>query len=340
MPEVQKVRLAGRLLELVDMVDRYPKHYTATMLAQYFQVSVRTIRRDVETLLSAGIFVEYEPRGGYFIMRKMDRMPIVLTETERLVLALMPPLVRKYLSEGQAAPLAHVYERALGKILRKVGLDQPSLESTDFEIGSVIADVHGSSMSTNDELIFEILFATRRQLVLQLKYQKVGYDEVEDRMVDPYFVIPRQNSLYLVGFCHLRQDFRTFKISRMKQAKCTNQPFLRNKNFSLEEFMGDAWGIDQSGVIQQVTLAFSDSGIGYAVEELKDRVLLHEIRGADGKYIVQFKVRINPEFLRFILQYGQNVEVLSPPELREQLRTEAENVAGMYKSLEVESGID
>lgn len=330
MPEVQKVRLAGRLLELVDMVDSYPRHYTAKMLAHHFHVSLRTIRRDIETLVDIGIIVESEPRGGYFIMRKMNRIPIALTETERLVLAIMPPLFRKYLPEGQAAPLANVYERAIEKVMRKVGLDRAPIEFADSDIGSVIAGGIDSSPSTNDELIFEILFATRRQLTLQLQYRKVGYDEVEERLVDPYFIIPRQNSLYLVGFCHLRRDFRTFKISRMQQGKCTNKSFTRNETFSLEKFMGSAWGIDQSGVIHEVTLAFNDAVAGYAVEELKDRVLLDAVRGGDGKYTVQFRVRVNPEFLRFVLQYGADVEVVSPTELREQLKAEANKVATMY----------
>ncbi|MCF8565740.1 HTH domain-containing protein [Alicyclobacillus tolerans] len=148
MPEAQKVRLAGRLLELVDLIDRFPKKYTAEMLADHFRVSTRTIRRDVKTLLDLNIFVEYEPQGGYFIMRRMDRLPIALTETERLVLALMPPLIRKYLAEGQALALAHVYEKALEKIFRKIGLENPSTEASDFELGRVIADIHDPSPYT------------------------------------------------------------------------------------------------------------------------------------------------------------------------------------------------
>lgn len=217
-------------------------------------------------------------------------------------------------------------------VFRKIGLETPSTEASDFELGSVIADIHDSSPDRNDELILEILFAIRRNLSLELEYQKAGHEDVEDRLVDPYFIIPRQNSLYLVGYCHLRQNFRTFKISRMKKAVCSSQSFKRNQEFLIEEFMANAWGIDQSGMVQDVTLTFSQAVAGYAMEELQDRALLEQVSRGDGTYTVRLKVRVNPEFLRFILQYGQHVEVLSPPEIRRQLRAEAENLLRMYSS--------
>ncbi|MCL6576739.1 WYL domain-containing protein [Kyrpidia sp.] len=331
----QTVRFASRLFDLVNLIVTNPKLYTAPRLAEHFHVSVRTIRRDIRLIEDLGIRVESEPGGGYFIMRDLQRIPGILTEDERAVLDIMPALLYASLPHGRVHPLVDTYRRAVEKLLPEKSLParQVADESLSTE-GRIIADLSRSPHQTDDRLLFKILFAIRTCRILEMDYVKIGASAPETRMVNPYYLVPWHNSLYLIGFCHLRQAFRTFKILRIRRAKCFAQTFERDARFSLGEFLKSAWGIDQSGPRVEVHVRFAPLVAHYAQEDVRRHSILREVYLADGSYEVWFRVHWNWEFLRFVLQYGSGVEVLEPLEVRDQVREEILRMSGLYKKID------
>jgi predicted DNA-binding transcriptional regulator YafY len=334
MREKQSVRLAGRLFELVNLIVNHPREFTAPKLAEHFRTSVRTIRRDIRLLEDIGIRVESEPTGGYFVMRDLSRVPTTLTEVDRLALEIMPWLLRGSLLDGRVNSLVTAYQHAIDKILgRPASGTAPKtlVTNTSQPDGSIVPDLAGSMDASDDRLMLDILHAIRNSRRMEIEYRKVGENHVEVRRIDPYYLVPWQNSLYVIGFCHLRKAFRTFKVGRMQNVRCLTETFARDPHFSLREFLKSAWGIDQSGPEVDVTLSFEPNSAGYAREEIRSHRVMHEVYLPDGRYVVRVRAHWNKEFMRFVLQYGSAVEVVDPQALRHQLREEAERMLGRYQ---------
>lgn len=324
MPETLKLNQAGRLFDLALLIAQHPRQYTAPMLSERFQCSLRTVRRDIRTLEDMGIRVESEPSGGYFIMRDLSRMPTALTESERLALDIVPMLPQGALSGGHILPLVSTYRTATEKVLPNAGGTRSMAES------NIVVDLGASHDNQDDTAVLEVLYGIQNARGLEILYQKVNGEETEIRQIDPYYLVPWQNSLYVIGYCHLRQAFRTFKVARMQTVRCLPDSFERDATFSLLSFMQSAWGIDQSGEELDVILVFSEDVSGYAAEDIQSHTVIREARRADGRYEVAVRVRFNPEFVRFVLQYGSQVEVQSPERIRAQLREESARMMQQY----------
>lgn len=342
MIQQQTVRSAGRLFEMAKLISDYPKEYTAPKLADYFRVNIRTIRRDIRLLEDRGIRVEFEHPGGYFIMQNLRNMPDYLTELDKLALEIVPSLLRGTLFDGRINPVVSAYQSALGKVLKgrveNPGALGDGVVEEQYGVVADLADIHDGA---DDRMVMDLLFAMSNNRVIDIGYQKVGSEE-EIRTINPYFLIPWQNSLYIVGFCHLRRDFRTFKVARMKSISCRHEKFERDKGFSLKEFMKSAWGIDQSGPEYNVTLAFDADVAGYAKEDIRLHQwvkVAEETHLPDGRYLIRFPVCINHEFTRFVLQYGASVEVMEPENVRRDMAREVARLHARYAGLPVgESG--
>jgi predicted DNA-binding transcriptional regulator YafY len=337
-------KMGARLFELADLIARHPGEYTAKRLAEHFGVSVRTICRDIHLLEDLDIRVETRPSGGYFIMRDLSRLPVPLTEPERIAFEMLPWLLKSALADRGIVALVDAYLNAVEKIAHRAGISLTS-QTRASQTASIVVDLnhltepshHSPSdelLKTENEAVMEIIHAINHALTIEIEYHGMTGDEVTKRRIDPYCLVPWQNSLYVVGWCHLRSDYRTFKVARMKSLRVTTFRYQRNAEFSLVDFLQEAWGIDQSGEPIDATLAFDASVTRYAQEEIRNRRILEESIDDAGRYIVRIRAHSNPEFLRFIMQYGSKVEVLGPDTLRDAVEAEVSRLAVQYRVTE------
>jgi predicted DNA-binding transcriptional regulator YafY len=160
MPERQSVRHAGRLFDLVDLISKHPKVYTASKLAEHFHTSVRTIRRGIRLLEDIGIRVESEPTGGYFVMRDLSRVPMPLTESDRLALEIVPWLLRGLLFDGKVNSLIHAYQNAMDKVLGGSHRGR-TVTSGPGQNPGIVFDLANATDTSDDGVVLEILYAIR-----------------------------------------------------------------------------------------------------------------------------------------------------------------------------------
>lgn len=331
MPDKHSADVIGRLFEVVQLVSTHPRQYTARKLADHLHVDVRTIRRYIHSLYDGGIRIESEPGGGYFTLQDAKSLPNPLTKLERAALEMMPWLLRGTFGNPQVASLVDIYHSAVAKILGRTGHRTTApYGSKNSAVLPVIVDFdHADDVSDGGKFL-DVLQAVQQSRTLQIEYQKVGTDATETRLIDPYHLVPRQNSLYLVGYCHLRKDYRTFKLRRMQSILCLDDTFTRDPNVSLVKILQSAWSIDQSGFEVDATLAFHPSAAGFVREDLESHQVMEEVITEGGEYVVRLRTHANHEFYRFLLQYGGNVRVLQPVELRRELALHASRMLEFY----------
>lgn len=213
-----------RLLTVLELLQAH-NMLTGAELAARLEVDRRTVRKYIMMLQDLGIPVETTrgPAGGYHLRPGFKLPPLMLTNDEALAITLSLLAARR--QGGLAEP--QMIEGALAKIERVL---PTNLRLRVQAVQSAVAFVAKTpTAQPAAETILLISTAVRQQQRLQLRYQ--GRDAETARAVDPYGVVSHWNQWYLVGWCHLRQDVRVFRLDRIAAAELTAANFTRPADF-------------------------------------------------------------------------------------------------------------
>ena len=313
-----------RLLYILNLL-RSRNKLRASDLAKECEVSERTIYRDIIDLSSANIPIYFD--DGYKLLTDAFLPPLNFDLDDYLTLKLA--LESSPLS--QQSPLKRSAKRVLTKIDTNLssGLKAKLSEiSAEGEKEPVKIDVK----STSDFSKFSLWFNLIEQAILHNMTIKLSYESLDSgetiREVDPYGLVFRRHAWYFIGFCHLRQKIRIFRINRIKKISLLNKTFERGKDFSVTEFFKDSWEIYQ-GEPTEVEIKFKgkavkviESGIHHPSEKIE--------KLDDGSLIYKVKVRGTEEILRWILGFKDEAEVLRPEKLREEIKQISEKLSRVY----------
>lgn len=286
----------GRLFQIVYyLLDK--GRATAPELAEKFEVSVRTIYRDVDALSGAGIpiYAETGRNGGIHLMHDFVLDKAVLSEEEKL----------EILTALQSINTAQNVEdsQTLQKLSALFHIDSGNWLEVDFSRW-------GNEES--DDKKFELLKSAviHRQSV-KIHYAN-SYGEIRERIVLPYKLSYKSKAWYLKAFCTKKQDWRTFKLNRIWDLE------LLNERFPTRDFPKP---VDCSGrEYQEITLRFSRD-MAYRVYDEFDKTQIR--RQENGDYIVSAKMPEDAWLTGFLLSFGTQVEILSPAYLKNVLAEQA-----------------
>lgn len=220
----------NRIDRLFDMLTllQSKKFITAEHLSERFGISVRTVYRDIKALGESGIPIGFEPNKGYYVVQGYFLSPIAFTTEEATALMVSETLVSgfgdKSIQTHLGTALAKV--KAVLKTSQKdkmdllsdsIKLQLPQRVSPDFDYLSTIQEAITSSI----------------QLELHYTNQK---EETSKRHIEPIGLVFYAFSWHVIGWCHLRQDYRDFKISRIERLRLTGKPFEKQGHIPLGEY--------------------------------------------------------------------------------------------------------
>lgn len=284
---------------------------TAGELAERFEVSVRTIYRDVEQLSMAGIpvYAKKGKNGGISLAERfvLDKMMISEEEQQRILAAL--------------ASLREIGAQEEEGILQKLGeffkVDTPDWVAIDF------SDWSGRQKQLFEEIKQAIL--GRRVLAFDYYGQ---YGEMSRRTVEPVQLLFKEYTWYLRGFCRKRQAMRLFKISRMKVVEVLDGE--ENSRFQVQseesadtvnehaEKKAQAAVNEHAAAIKTVSVTFHiDRKEAYRVY---DRFHEKEITVLpDGNFEITICCPLDDWTYGLILSFGPSAKVVSPDFVREEI---------------------
>ena len=221
------MRRADRLFQIVQML-RGGRHTTAAKLAEVLEVSERTIYRDIADLQASGVPVEGEAGFGYVMAEGYDLPPLMFSEDEITALVAGARLVRAW---GGAA-MARGAEEALVKI--------EAVLSDAARARARAVQVHAFPFAQDPEVaqrldVIEAAVEARRRLVVQ--YED-GEGRASERVVRPLGQWFWGKVWTLVAWCELRQDFRVFRVDRIR-AMTEGDPFKRDPGKDLVAFFAE-----------------------------------------------------------------------------------------------------
>lgn len=308
-----------RLLKLAEILKLRPMRVAE--LARRFDVSERTVERDLEALMQLGHPVERLRRGVYAIP---DRPP-PLHPVEALALFAAGRLLY------HQAPTRR-YRDALEKLARSLPapLRELLLKSTEG-----LEARNGDSRTL--ELVAQALLERR---VLAFEYRSAGSRNWRPKELLVYFLEANRTNLglYAIGYERsFHRSVHTFKLSRMRNARLLDETYEIPQDFDPRAYLRQAWGVvgvQEGGV--EVRLRFAPEAAWRVLEgdypglqlekELEDGSLLARLEAAP------FKGGVPWEVLAWIQSFGPRVEVLGPPELRRLWLEEAERFLSRYRS--------
>ena len=300
---------ATRLVSLLLLL-QLRGQLNAAELAAHFDVSIRTIHRDVESLGAAGVPVEAlrGPAGGYRLSGGYRTKLTGLTAAEAEALFVAP------------APAA---ELGLGGVLTNARLKVLSALPPDLQERASRAERY-FHLDTRGWFRAEdtvphlptIAAATWQGRRLSARYREGS--RVVQRTLDPLGLVLKGGAWYLVA--HRSAGMRVYRVSRFASVRVREEGFERPEGFELASYW-DEWSRSFEASRPQIEVKIRAS-------ELVRRFLPAELHGEDGVYVVGFENL--DEALRELLKFGADAEVLEPAELRERVATAASEVAALY----------
>ena len=287
-------------------------------LAPAAETTERTARRDLTFLRDEWEWqVQYDGRTRCWHARGM--MPIRalhLEPDEQLALLIAEPAVQTF---GDT-PLARSLHSALEQIRKS--LDAP----VEFQPPGVQFDLQTTRQVDVNLWRFLWTASIKREQV-EILYQNAGADEARWRVIDPYWLVNQDGCWYCIAYCHIKRGLRDFAIStyRVLEHRATNAHFERDPSLTLEKHREGSFGAYRGIEPALIVLHFEPS---QAIYQQERALWPREEREMDeeGGVTIRFKAPLKPSLERWVLQFGSEVKVIEPEELRGFVRRQAKGM--------------
>jgi predicted DNA-binding transcriptional regulator YafY len=307
-----------RVLTVLELLQSHHR-LTGPELASRLEVNARTARRYITMLQDMGIPIEAERgRYGAYRLRAGFKLPPMMFSEDEALAVVLGLLAARRLGLAVAAPAA---EGALAKIERV--LPANLRERLQAVQASLVLDLARSESAPSSDVVVTMSQAAQAGRRVSMRYRPDRGEETE-RGFDPYGIVFRQGRWYTVGYCHLRETLRMFRLDRVIELRVEEMPFSRPADFDAAAYvvhalatMPNTWEVE---VLLHTTLEEARchiSPIFGTLEELPEGVLLR----AHGDHLGWMA--------RELVASGLPLTVRQPPALREELRALAERVLEM-----------
>ncbi|NEN84709.1 helix-turn-helix transcriptional regulator [Paenibacillus elgii] len=310
-----------RIFNIINAIQANPG-ISAKDLAFKCDVNIRTIYRDMD-ILELIAPVSREGRGtGYRFMGKFFLYPLNFTEQEALVFSLLPSML-------DMEKLPPGFDTAYDKVMGTHRKEKSHLNNIIEDITGIIQMGTPAYRKESPNFLQPIIQAILEQKTIDTVYHTQYRNETTERKIDPYYLVPRDQRFYLIGYCHSKQGIRTFRISRFQKVEIMDQPFDKG-DFNIKQYLKNTWSVDRGEKNITFKVRFNAEVARYIKEEelfvhprMKDE--------KDGSLIFEVTVNNEKEFLRWILQYGASAEILEPKAVRESLKEQLSQWIRMYQ---------
>ncbi|MGD1119499.1 MAG: YafY family protein [Dehalococcoidales bacterium] len=299
----------NRLLE-ITLILLNKKSVTAGELAERFRVSSRTIYRDIDELSAAGVpvFSSKGSGGGISLLDDYAINKALLTEHERdsLLLALKTLQATKY--------------PEIDAILEKIGAVFKKTTAADWV--QIEFSPWGSGPNEENK------FLDIKRAILECRVVTCDYINADGvlshRRVEPRLLLFKSRAWYVWGYCQMRRDFRTFRISRIRNITVTDTTFVRRPPDSVKDEE------PAPALLQQVTLKlrFQPQDLYRVYDDYDEERIT---RNPDGTYDVTVTFPEDEWVYGYILSFGSYVEVLEPPCIRDIIKERLKKALNYYR---------
>lgn len=319
-------RRLERLLQ-IDGFLRSKQRQTSDTLAIALEVSERTIRKDLAFLRDRyDAPLEFSKKQGWHYTHSQWRLPSVdLSKGELFALTLGARMLEAYVGSPYEKELQTSIERLADRLPEKIriNLEQLANERIVFRTGAKM-------MNLRPEVWEQLESACHHSRKVWIRYYAASKNEESERVIDPYLIdIYRGSNPYVIAFCNKRQDFRDFRIDRIKELKVLEESFDRDPNFNPKEYLANRFQYERGNQVFSVAIWF-DPATAPFIRERRWHITQDIEENADGSLILRMNVPGLNDLKRWMLGYGKGAIALEPPELVQLITKEVEAMQKFY----------
>jgi len=290
-------------------------------IADHFEISLRTVYRDIAALSEGGVPIVAEAGVGYSLLKGYSMPPVMFTAEEASALFLGGELVEHLTDPSLQAQMRSALLKIRAVLPRP---QQDQLDRLKQTTALLIRPPTGRGQSAAVLTRLQNALAHRR--VLAMQYRTGGEGEPKRRDVEPLGLIFYADHWHLIAYCRLRQDHRDFRTDRITELVLRSETFEARPDFSVRDYI-NAWREKFIGV--QVTLKVAQP----AAERFRRAwmgAVLEEKPVKDG---LLFTLLADPcdWLVDWLLSFGDAVEVVLPETLRTQLVDKAEHLVRHHR---------
>lgn len=296
----------------------------AEEIADRFEISLRTVYRDVKALMEAGVPIGSEAGKGYFIVDGYHLPPVMFSQEEASAMLTAGKLVEKMTDDS----IRKAYESALLKI--KAVLNDSEKDHLE-NLQSSIQVLRYPNQRTDfpNEYMAEVTRALSRREVLDIVYNSANTGDETHRQIEPIGIVYYSGRWHIIAWCRLRNGYRDFRIDMVRTLKCTGETFDRRNLFTLQEYFNSMTNEHEG--MQKATVLF-DKSVSKFLKHSKYYYGYVSEEELDDQIRMTFLVASMSGFCRWLMSYGNAVELESPDALRETMERLVEELAAHYRS--------
>ena len=313
----------SRLL-FIDREINTGKYPNCSILALEWEVSQKTIQRDLDYMkyqLDAPLQYSAKHRGYHYTEKNYKLPAIDIKESDLFAIYLADKLLIQYEGTAVYDSLCSVFKKIEDSLPNKISLN-PGNEQSRFT-------VFPQSNTVIRPGIWEtVAGAIKLSSKIELYYQTPGC-EISLSKLYPYHGVRFEGDWYVVAFCHLRKEIRTFSLARMISAKMLPDTFQIPANFDFHKLTGSHFGVHWSDNEFEVKIKINKAAAGY-LKERKWHPSQKIEENSDGSVILSLTVNHLLELKRWILSWGSMAEVLEPKSFVEDIQQTIAEMKSIY----------
>jgi predicted DNA-binding transcriptional regulator YafY len=320
--------VATRLLSLILLLQSRPT-WRAEDLAAELNVSQRTIHRYIAMLDEMGIplYSERGRYGGFSLVRGYKLPPLIFTAEEATVLYMGANLVREV--------WGHTYDAAVTAATAK--LDNVLPDDLRQEVARARQSLVIGELARRDYRPWEPTIHDLRQCIgerhrVRLLYRSLARPEDTRRVVDPYALTFQWGLWYLIGFCHLRQELRTFRVDRIQEITPLDDRFTMPRDFDVREYLATRMRFEPHYAV----VVRLEAEVALQVRE-RHGDWMKITDEVDGSITARFDVASLDWATGWVLGFGSAAQALEPGELITRVQAAAEGALRRYRGFASET---
>ena len=324
-----------RLLKIDEQL-RAKRFPTARSLAKEFDVSKRTVERDIEFLrdrYEAPIEYDHSKCGYAYTQETFFLKSLFLTDEELFSAAVFEKALQQY----RNTPIEGRLKAVFAKLTELLPDDAVSVNT--MWLGDSLTFIPEPSPEISPEIFDAVFNGVKARRAIRFQYRSLTQTEPATRMCEPYHIVCQRGAWYVIGRCVDKNEERIFSFSRMSEIEVLkDRAFELPIGFTVEQYIDKNVGVWLNRREPfMVRLLFSASVSVFAEEHIwneEQTVLVHEDKSVE----VSFKTTQFEEIKRFVLGQGATVQVLEPPELVQAVQKEIEEMRSLYQNEKNPSG--
>jgi predicted DNA-binding transcriptional regulator YafY len=314
-----------RMLRIHDFLSagRYPN---CSVLAREFEVSAKTIQRDVDFMRDQLVLpIEYDRvRHGFAYSQPVGQFPLItVSEGELVALLVAQKAVEQYRGTSFEKPLRTAFQKLVSSLKEEASI---SLHELSDAVSFRSAGVPRSQIK-----VFEVLTkAVMSSQVVEFDYLALHASKPERRRAAPYHLACINGQWYLIAGDWSRGQLRTFALTRIENVKNLQISFERPADFSVSKMLSGSFAAFEADRTEQVRIWFDPFAARLVSERQWHKSQRIHPAGRRGGIELTMRVGIAPDLESWILGWGDHAEVIEPATLRNRISATIRSMAARY----------